>query len=177
MATWSSSRSSVAMICARAAPDGDFKACCMQAGRYDGANRNDYFQGVRAAESPLLLLVRDAEPLTPSPRWGEGRDEGAPAVRFGIIVTPSPRPSPLRGEGVKRRARLTVACCGAVVPDCASAPSGPRLCRPKRDARDKPAHDKLRAGRAISRGSAPSSLEAAAHAGAAGGGAGAAVGF
>jgi hypothetical protein len=31
------------MICARAAPDGDFKACCMQAGRYDGANRKDYF--------------------------------------------------------------------------------------------------------------------------------------
>jgi hypothetical protein len=35
------------MTCARAAPDGDFKACCMQAGRYDGANRDDYFQGVR----------------------------------------------------------------------------------------------------------------------------------
>src|SRR5580693_764907 len=47
------------------------------------------------------IAVRAARPLTPSPRRGEGRDEGAPAVRFGIIVTPSPRPSPLRGEGVQ----------------------------------------------------------------------------
>jgi hypothetical protein len=46
MAMWSSSRSSVAMICARAIPDGDFKACCLASGRYGGANRNDYFQGV-----------------------------------------------------------------------------------------------------------------------------------
>jgi hypothetical protein len=37
------------MICARAAPDGDFKARCMRAGRYDGANRNDYFQGLTGA--------------------------------------------------------------------------------------------------------------------------------
>jgi hypothetical protein len=36
------------MICARAAPDGDFKACCLESGCYDGANRNDYFQGVTA---------------------------------------------------------------------------------------------------------------------------------
>jgi hypothetical protein len=49
MTMWNWSRSSVAMICARAAPDGDFKACCLESGRYDGANRNDYFQGVRAA--------------------------------------------------------------------------------------------------------------------------------
>jgi hypothetical protein len=34
------------MICARAAPDEDFKACCMKSGAYDGANRNYYFQGV-----------------------------------------------------------------------------------------------------------------------------------
>jgi hypothetical protein len=44
-----SSRSSVATIYAPAAPDEDFKACCMGGGRYDGANRNDYFQGVSIA--------------------------------------------------------------------------------------------------------------------------------
>src|SRR5438874_2279600 len=37
--------------------------------------------------------VRDARPLTPSPRRGEGRDEGAPAVRYGIIVAPTLSPS------------------------------------------------------------------------------------
>jgi FO synthase len=52
--------------------------------------------------------VGSAEPLTPSPQGGEGRDEGAPALRYGIIVTPSPRPSPLRGEGVKRPAPLSL---------------------------------------------------------------------
>jgi hypothetical protein len=34
-------------------------------------------------------------------------NEGAPALQYGNIVAPSPRPSPLRGEGVKRRAYLT----------------------------------------------------------------------
>jgi FO synthase len=60
--------------------------------------------------------VRDALPLTPSPQGGEGRDEGARAERYGNIVTPSPRPSPLRGEGVKRRARLTLSRVSR--PDC-----------------------------------------------------------
>jgi hypothetical protein len=46
MAMSSSARSSVATIGARAPPDEDFKACCMRAGHHDGANRNDYFQGV-----------------------------------------------------------------------------------------------------------------------------------
>ena len=43
MATSSFSRSSAAMICARAVRDIGFKACCMAAGRYDGSNRDDYF--------------------------------------------------------------------------------------------------------------------------------------
>jgi hypothetical protein len=46
MAMSSSPRSSGATICARAAPDGDFKACCLDSGRHDGANRHHYFQGV-----------------------------------------------------------------------------------------------------------------------------------
>ena len=46
MAMLSSSKSSAAMICAHAAPDAGFKACCMKSGAFDGANRNDYFQGV-----------------------------------------------------------------------------------------------------------------------------------
>jgi hypothetical protein len=49
MAMSSLPRSSVATICARAAPDGDFKACCLRSGRHDGANRNDYFQGMSGA--------------------------------------------------------------------------------------------------------------------------------
>jgi hypothetical protein len=44
MSSWS--RSSVATISAPAAPDEDFKACCLDSGRHDGANRHHYFQGV-----------------------------------------------------------------------------------------------------------------------------------
>jgi hypothetical protein len=49
MAMSSSPRSSVATICAPAALDEDFKGCCLESGRHDGANRNDYFQGVSVA--------------------------------------------------------------------------------------------------------------------------------
>jgi hypothetical protein len=41
MSNWP--RSSAATICVHAAPDAGFKACCMQAGAYDGSNRNYYF--------------------------------------------------------------------------------------------------------------------------------------
>jgi pantothenate synthetase len=44
MSSWA--RSSAATTYAPAAPDADFKACCMASGAYDGANRDDYFQGV-----------------------------------------------------------------------------------------------------------------------------------
>lgn len=37
------------MIPARAAHGADFKNCCMTSGRYDGAERKDYFQGVRSS--------------------------------------------------------------------------------------------------------------------------------
>jgi hypothetical protein len=43
MAMSSSPKSSAAMIYVRATPDAGFKACCMQAGAYDGSNRNYYF--------------------------------------------------------------------------------------------------------------------------------------
>jgi len=67
MSSWS--RSSGATICARAAPDGDFKACCLDSGRHDGANRQHYFQGVtvrgldRGAQrrNPGTALARFAE--------------------------------------------------------------------------------------------------------------------
>src|SRR5258708_13044529 len=39
--------------------------------------------------------------------WGRRWDEGAPAVRYGIIVAPFTPPSPLRGEGVKSCAHPT----------------------------------------------------------------------
>jgi hypothetical protein len=48
----------------------------------------------RLTATTLEIAFRDARPLTPSPRWGEGRDEGSRAVRYGIIVTPSPHPLP-----------------------------------------------------------------------------------
>jgi hypothetical protein len=48
MATSSSLKNSVAMTCAHAAPDADFKVCCMVSGGYDGSNRNHYFQGIEA---------------------------------------------------------------------------------------------------------------------------------
>jgi len=42
---------SVAMTCARAAPNAGFKACCMKSGAYDGSNRDDYFQRVEHLSS------------------------------------------------------------------------------------------------------------------------------
>jgi hypothetical protein len=61
MAVSSSPRSSVATICGPAAPDEDFKTCCMDSGRCDGANRNDYLQAVTVAPArrrgPVAGLV------------------------------------------------------------------------------------------------------------------------
>ncbi len=36
-------KSSAAMIRARAEVDADFKKCCLKSGRYDGAERGEYF--------------------------------------------------------------------------------------------------------------------------------------
>jgi FO synthase len=95
----------------------------------EGFARSDPWVAGAGHPVPFRIGVRNARPLTPSPQGGEGRDEGARAVRYGHIVTPSPRPSPhaksglpdfatkscasrasstCDGEGVKRRARLTV---------------------------------------------------------------------
>ena len=66
------------------------------------------------------IAVRDARPLTPSPLGGEGRDEGAPAERYGNIVAPSPQPSPPWGEGANQMTRagiwpaLAARCKGVV---------------------------------------------------------------
>jgi hypothetical protein len=43
MAMSSLSKNSAATICAHAAPDADFKACCLKSGAYDGSNRSYYF--------------------------------------------------------------------------------------------------------------------------------------
>ncbi len=43
MATKSFMRSSGAMTCARAAPGGGFKRCCLATGSYDGSLRDHYF--------------------------------------------------------------------------------------------------------------------------------------
>src|SRR6516225_5483557 len=59
------------------------------------------------APTTAYFLLRGREPLTPSPRRGEGRDEGVRAARLPKCRSPLTPPSPLRGEGVKRRARLT----------------------------------------------------------------------
>ena len=50
--------------------------------------------------------MRDAGPLTPSPRTGEGRDDAACAVVTRICPAPLTTPSPLRAEGVKRSTHL-----------------------------------------------------------------------
>jgi hypothetical protein len=41
MSSWS--KNSAATICARAAPDAGFKACCLESGNYDGVNKHHYF--------------------------------------------------------------------------------------------------------------------------------------
>jgi hypothetical protein len=46
MATSNYPKNSAATICVHAAPAVGFKACCLKSGKYDGSNRDDYFQGV-----------------------------------------------------------------------------------------------------------------------------------
>ncbi|HEY6259372.1 MAG TPA: 5-amino-6-(D-ribitylamino)uracil--L-tyrosine 4-hydroxyphenyl transferase CofH, partial [Xanthobacteraceae bacterium] len=87
--------------------DPALRAPVLRAVDAEGFARTDAWVAGAGHAVPNGCEVRDAGPFTPSPQGGEGRDEGAPADRYGHIVTPSPQPSPLRGEGVKRRARLT----------------------------------------------------------------------
>jgi FO synthase len=77
----------------------------------EGFARTDAWIAGAGHPVPAGGEVRDAGPLTPSPLGGEGRDEGAPASRYENIVTPSPQPSPLWGEGERRRAHLTSIQC------------------------------------------------------------------
>src|SRR6266849_8679550 len=53
------------------------------------------------------MTVRDARPRTPSPRRGEGRDEGVTMVQYRTAGAPSSRPSPPWGEGVRGTSSLT----------------------------------------------------------------------
>jgi hypothetical protein len=77
------SKSSAGTTCARAAPGEDFKRCCLQSGRYDGAQRAYYFQAkgltlVALVKLPELSLaasdprqgsdVRSLQPLPPCER-------------------------------------------------------------------------------------------------------------
>ena len=109
--------------------DPSLRSPVLRAADAEGFGRTDAWIAGAGQPVPDGILVRDAGPITPSPHAksglpdfatksdrsridptsvGEGRDEGAPALRYGNIVTPSPQPSPLRGEGVKRGAHLTV---------------------------------------------------------------------
>src|SRR4051812_9634029 len=54
--------------------------------------------GVKVGQ-PIALLAADGEDITPSPRGGEGRGEGAPPSSD--TQGPSPQPSPDTGEGVE----------------------------------------------------------------------------
>ncbi len=45
------------MIPAPAVRGGGFKACCLTSGRYDGAERKDYFQGVTRRRPRERLMV------------------------------------------------------------------------------------------------------------------------
>jgi len=58
-------KNSAATISASAAPDADFKTCCMPGGRFDGSDRDDYFQGVMPPPK-----IERGEPLS---RMGEGQ--------------------------------------------------------------------------------------------------------
>ena len=118
MATSSSSKSSAATTCVRAVPDADFKVCCMNSGAYDGANRNDYFQGVAERLVPTSLFKQQRAKRLKSPRpalRGERSSGEAQRSRAGeglsrrvrfVERAPHPALSPQgRGEG-DERARL-----------------------------------------------------------------------
>jgi len=49
------------MIPAPAVRGGGFKACCLTSGRYDGAERKDYFQGVTRRRPRERLMVSSAK--------------------------------------------------------------------------------------------------------------------
>jgi hypothetical protein len=87
MAMSSSSRSSGATICALAAADRDFKRCCLRSGRYDGANRNHYFRGVRLGGAGVQNGGDRSEPRfsVPYRRFGlkPPRMPGLPMVERG----------------------------------------------------------------------------------------------
>lgn len=68
------------MICAHAAPDGAFKRCCLETGRYDGSNRNCLFSASRlrlAQDTKRVLrqLNRLCEPPS-APEITSERDGG-----------------------------------------------------------------------------------------------------
>jgi hypothetical protein len=116
MATSNSSKSSAATTCARAAPDADFKVCCMNSGAYDGANRNYYFQGVAGRLVPTSLFKQQRAKRLKSPRpalrgersSGEAQRSRAgeglsPRARF-VETAPHPALSPRRaGRGRRER--------------------------------------------------------------------------
>jgi len=56
MAMSNYSKSSAATISASAAPGADFKKCCMPSGRFDGSDRDHYFQGVMQLLRLIVML-------------------------------------------------------------------------------------------------------------------------
>ena len=95
MATSNSSKSSAATTCVRAVPDADFKVCCRNSGAYDGANRNDYFQGVAERLVPTSLFKQQRAKRLKSPR---------PALRGERSSGEAQRSR--AGEGLSRRVRF-----------------------------------------------------------------------
>jgi len=91
-------RSSGAMICARAARDAGFKACCLGSGRYDGGQSRGVFlgseAGLRASGLPRVRAMarRGAAHRIPDARK---RDPGSPKkgeAFFGTVPGQRPRP-------------------------------------------------------------------------------------
>lgn len=106
-ATWSWSRSSGAATCARAAPGGGFKRCCLRDGRYDGAERAYYFQA-EGIEGEWGMSLRQRPPL-PTP------DLPTPHL-YPLSSTPWPRgtsatAAPTTHGGDRRVTMAAKVCC------------------------------------------------------------------
>jgi hypothetical protein len=145
MAMSSCRRSSAATISASAAPDAGFKTCCMPGGRFDGSDRDDYFQGVSRGGVPFSPCGRRWRRAAPTDEGS--RDAGRlPNATLTIQRSATPHPAlratfSRRGRrGARRRAALSPSWSGLSRPSTSCDATG----RPAREtplARSLPCED------------------------------------
>ena len=85
----------------------DFKKCCMRSGRFDGSQRDDYFQGVTLGALPFSPRGRrwQRAALTDEGRAGGAVFTSIPLTRSSLIrLGFADPPSPPRGEGTRATA-------------------------------------------------------------------------